>query len=322
MTMQRVLSSLVVGPVAADQLHAALAIDDGELTLHLDALRAAGIAIARDADGFFSLATPVELLDHDRIVAGLSNAACRELASLTIDFEIGSTQQQALAAEMPATGCAVWLAERQTAGQGQRGRRWSTPLAAGVALSVSRRFRRGVPQLSGLSLAVGASVADSVRGLGYETIGVKWPNDLVADGKKLGGILIQLRGAASGPSEVVIGLGLNRQLPTDAGHDIDQPWCDLAMLRDAPPPARNTLVSVILDGLLPALARFDDDGLAPFLPRWRDLDSLANRDVHVIDGASSRDGIARGVDERGALRVMHDDGERVYSSGDIRVRRA
>lgn len=322
MTLQRLLRRLVAGSVAAGELRAALALDDGEFAVHIDALRAAGVDVARDADGALSLATPVELFDRDRIVAALSDNARRELASLTIDFEIASTQQQALAADMPATGGAVWLAERQTAGQGQRGRRWTTPLASGVALSVSRRFRRGLPQLSGLSLAVGASVADSVRALGYDAIGVKWPNDLVAADKKLGGILVQLRGSARGPSEVVIGLGLNRQLPADAGEHIDQPWCDLSMLRASPPPSRNTLVSVILDGLLPALARFDDDGLAPFLPRWRALDALADRAVHVIDGASSRDGIARGVDERGALRVMHDDGERVYNSGDVSVRRA
>lgn len=322
MTVQRVLSTLAAGPIAADQLRAALGIDDRELVRDLEALHAAGIATACDGDGVFSLATSLELLDRDRIVAALSEPALRELASLTIDFEVASTQQQALAADVPSAGSAVWLAERQTAGQGQRGRRWTTPLASGVALSVSRRFRRSLPQLSGLSLAIGANVADSVRALRYDSIGVKWPNDIVAGGKKLGGILIQLRGSAAGPCEVVIGLGLNRQLPADAGEHIDQPWCDLAMLREAPPPSRNRLVATILDGLLPALARFDDDGLAPFLPRWRQLDALADRAVHVIDGASSRDGIARGVDERGALRVMHDDGERLYISGDVSLRLA
>jgi BirA family transcriptional regulator, biotin operon repressor / biotin---[acetyl-CoA-carboxylase] ligase len=322
MTMQRLLTRLAAGPVAAEQLRAALAIGDGELALQLQALRAAGIDVARDATGMLSLSMPVELLDREHILSALSNAAHRELAAITIDFDIASTQQRALAAGIPSAGCAVWLAERQTAGQGQRGRRWMTPLASGVALSVSRRFRRGLSQLSGLSLAVGASVADSVRGLGYSTVGVKWPNDLVAGDKKLGGILIGLGGAASGPSEVVIGLGLNRHLPADAGQHIDQPWCDLAMLRDAPPPSRNQLVSTILGDLLPTLARFDDDGLAPFLPRWRQLDALADRAVRVVDGASSRDGIARGVDERGALRVAHEEGERVYNSGDVSLRPA
>ncbi len=322
MTMPALLARLIAGPATHAQLRAAFAINDAQVLAQLEQLRSAGIVIDEDAEGKLQLLQPVELLDRDIIIRALSDAAGRELATMTIDFETGSTQQQALASVTPPQGCGVWLAEHQTAGQGQRGRAWATPFAAGVAMSLSKRFNRALAQLSGLSLAVGVSVADALHALGYPQIGVKWPNDLVADGRKLGGILIQMRGSATGPSEVVIGIGINRQLPVDAGQHIDQPWCDLSMLRPQAPPSRNALVAAIINHVLPALRAFDDDGLAPFLPRWRALDALAERPVRVLDGAKIFEGIARGVDASGALRVAHGDSERLYHSGDVSLRPA
>jgi len=263
-----------------------------------------------------------DLLDRAAILAALSPAARAQVQQLQVDDETESTQALALATPAPENGCAVWLAERQTAGRGQRGRAWSTPAGAGLAMSLSRRFAGGLPRLSGLSLAVGVGVAGSLRRLGYGTGGVKWPNDLPADGRKLGGILIHSRSSAPGGSEAIIGLGLNVRMPAKAGNDIDQPWCDLATLRAAAPPRRSELAAVIIEDLLMTLARFDADGLAPFLAHWRELDALVGCRVRVTEGTSVREGDALGITDAGALRVVHDDGERSYHSGDVSLRPA
>jgi BirA family transcriptional regulator, biotin operon repressor / biotin---[acetyl-CoA-carboxylase] ligase len=320
MSTRPLLERLIAGPADDAALSSALAIDVPTLQAQLDQLRSAGVDIGRDAAGRAVLMQPVELLDRERVVAGLSRPAREELAALSVEFETPSTQQLALDAPVPARGSAVWFAERQTAGQGQRGRTWRSPLAAGVAFSASRRSPRGLADLSGLSLAVGAGAADAIRGLGFPSVGVKWPNDLVAGGRKLGGILIQLRGSPAGPSEVVVGIGVNVRLSTMHDAAIDQPWCDLAALRSTPPPSRHAVFVAILDQVLPALRRFDAEGLAPFLPRWRDLDALAQRPVRVLDGGVARAGVAVGVDDRGALRVSHDGVERLYHSGTVSLR--
>lgn len=263
-----------------------------------------------------------DLLDREAMLAALSPAARAQLACVQLDDVTESTQTLALAAPVPDRGCALWLAERQTAGQGQRGRAWSTPAGAGLAMSLSRRFGGNLPRLSGLSLAVGASIAETLRRLGYDAVGVKWPNDLVAEGRKLGGILIQLRAMSDGGSQAVIGLGLNVRMPTAAGDAIDQPWCDLASLRPTAPPPRTDLAAAILEDLLTALQAFDAQGLPPFLARWRALDALAGRPVRVTDATASYEGVALGISDGGALRVSHAQGERLHHSGDVSLRPA
>lgn len=267
-------------------------------------------------------APAADRLEREAIVAALSPDARVQLAYVQLDDVTESTQALALAAPVPDRGCALWLAEQQTAGQGQRGRAWSTPAGAGLAMSLSRRFRGNLPRLSGLSLAVGVSVAETLRRLGYDAVGVKWPNDLVVEGRKLGGILIQLRAESGGGSDAVIGLGLNVCMPTAAGAAINQPWCDLAGLRTVPPPPRSDLAAAIVEGLLPALAAFDADGLPPFLARWRALDALAGRRVRVTDAATSYEGVALGITDGGILRVQHAEGERLHHSGDVSLRPA
>jgi len=260
-------------------------------------------------------------IDRDARLAALSPLSRAQWQRLQIDEETASTQTLALADPAPERGCAIWLAERQTAGQGQRGRPWSTPAGAGLAMSLSRRFHGGLPRLSGLSLAVGVSVADSLHRLGYDAVGVKWPNDLVAEGRKLGGILIQLR-AAGVDSDAVIGLGLNVRMPVDAGDAIDQPWCDLATLRTPAPPRRADLAAAIIDDLVQALAVCEAEGFPPFPARVRAFGALAGRRVRVVEASAAHEGLAVGITDGGALRVAYADGERVHHSGDVSLRPA
>jgi BirA family biotin operon repressor/biotin-[acetyl-CoA-carboxylase] ligase len=261
------------------------------------------------------------LPDRAAILAALPADVRTQVASLHASAETGSTQADALAAPLPEHGCALFLADRQDAGQGRRGRPWISPPAANLYLSLSRRFRRPIAELSGLSLVVGIAVAEALRACGFAAVELKWPNDLVATGGKLGGILVQARASGAAGSAAVIGLGLNVRMPAPAGTAIDQAWCDLASL-DGPRLSRDAVAGVVLAALLPALAQFDADGLAPFLPRWRALDVLAGQPVRVLDGARVREGIAAGITDAGALRLREPTGEAIFHSGEVSVRRA
>ena len=221
----------------------------------------------------------------------------------------------------PAHGTRAWLAERQTAGRGRRGRRWASPMAAHVYLSLSHRFDAGLPALQGLSLAVGVAAADALHALGYPRVRLKWPNDLMADGRKLGGILVEIGGDAGGPLRVVVGLGINVAMPAAAARDIDQPWCDLAGLSGGAPD-RHAVCVALLDVLLPMLARFEREGLAPWLERWARHDLLAGRAVRVVEGGRVYEGIAVGIAEDGALRLRGTDGERRCHAGEASLRAA
>ena len=262
-----------------------------------------------------------DLLHADGILSALPVEVRDDIVSLQVVDETGSTQADALAAPIPPQGCSVLLAERQTAGEGRLGRRWLSPRGSGIALSLSRRFDRGAAQMAGLSLAVGVAVAEALQGLGLSQLRLKWPNDLQVEGRKLGGILINLR-AERTACAAVIGIGLNVRMPADLSAVIGQPVCDLASLL-APTPSRNEVAAAVLARLLPVLQEFELGGFAPLRARWQPLDALVGQPVHLVEGDVRHAGLCLGVSPDGALRVREDGGSvRDFHGGEASVRAA
>lgn len=321
MSDRALLLRLCRGPASGAELARELGITRSAVWKRIETLRAAGVEVqARPGEGY-ALASPLALLDPQAIAAALAPEARAELAGVEVLFETDSTNAVALREPAPARGARAWLAERQTAGRGRRGRRWASPLAAHVYLSLSRRFEGGLPALQGLSLAVGVAAAEALHALGYAGVRLKWPNDLMADGRKLGGILVEIGGEAGGPMRAVVGLGLNVAMPASAAREIDQPWCDLASLSDAPP-SRQAVCVALLDALLPMLARFEREGLSAFLDGWARHDMLAGQRVRLHLGDRVVEGVALGVAADGALRLREADGERRHHAGEASLRAA
>lgn len=262
-----------------------------------------------------------DALQVECILSALPGGLRDGIVGLQVVQETGSTQADALAAPMPAHGCSVLLAERQTAGEGRLGRRWLSPRGTGIALSLSRRFERGAAQMAGLSLAVGVAVAEALQGLGASQLRLKWPNDLQVDGRKLGGILVNLR-AERAACAAVIGIGINVRMPGEFAAVIGQPVCDLASVLE-PTPSRNEVAAAVLARLLPILQEFDLGGFAPLLPRWQPLDALVGQAVQLTEGDARHAGLCLGVSADGALRLREDDGRvRDFHGGEASVRPA
>lgn len=320
MSERALLQALAAGPVSGDALARAEGVTRAAMWKRIEALRQAGVAIeARPGRGYV-LARPLELLDADAIGAALPSQVAAELAVLEVAWSLDSTNAELLRRPAPARGCEVLLAETQRGGRGRRGRTWASPLAANLYLSASRQFSGGLARLGGLSLVAGVACAEALHASGYTGVRLKWPNDLLLHGRKLGGLLVEGGGEHGGPVRAVVGLGLNVAMPASAAAGIDQPWIDLSA--HALPVSRNQLVAVLLQHLLPALSRFDEQGLAPFLPRYAALDALQRQSIHVhaADG-SVEHGQALGIAEDGALRVHIDGSERRVHAGEVSVRR-
>ncbi|RXR06629.1 bifunctional biotin--[acetyl-CoA-carboxylase] ligase/biotin operon repressor BirA [Pseudoxanthomonas composti] len=315
------LQRLIQGPASGAALAAACGVSRAAMWKRIEALREAGIEIQAQAGRGYQLATPVELLDQVALRAMLSPAAQAELASLEVAFEIDSTNSALLRAPAPEAGCTVLLAERQSGGRGRRGRSWVSPLAAHLYLSVSRGFGGGLSRLGGLSLAAGVAVAEALRALGVSQVGLKWPNDLVVGQRKLGGLLVEGGGEHAGPARAVLGLGLNWRMPPDQAAQIDQPWTDLCRALQ-PTPSRQQLAASVLEHLLPALAQFDREGLAPFQARYAALDSLKDQPVRILLPQGGFDGLAQGIAADGALQVLVGQERRSVHAGEVSVRRA
>jgi BirA family biotin operon repressor/biotin-[acetyl-CoA-carboxylase] ligase len=290
-------------------------------------LRERGIAVESLPRSGYRLPQPVELLDAQRIAASLADRGWPLGDRLEVLFDIDSTNRYLYAGAVPAPGRPrVVFAELQHAGRGRRGRSWLAPFGSGLTFSVAWTFADAPAGLAALGLAVGAGVAQALRDLGLGEAGVKWPNDLVWQGRKLGGLLLQLRAEAGGPASVVAGLGLNIALPPAtraaiAGPDA-QPVADLGEALGACLPARNALATELAAAMLDTLELFARQGYPPFAARWHELDALSGSRVRVAHGEGSVEGEACGADADGALLVQVDGRLQRFYSGDVSLRPA
>lgn len=206
------------------------------------------------------------------------------------------------------------VAEEQAAGRGRRGRRWHAARGTGLTFSLSTRTRRPLAELAGLSLVAGVGVARALRTLGVAQVALKWPNDLVVGPAKLGGILVETRGNASG-AFAVIGIGLNCRADPALERRLRR---RLAALESFIAIDRNALASRIGCSLREALAAFELAGLAPFRAEWEAMHAHAGSRMRVrlADGRVVT-GVARGLDEDGGLRLENRHGVRAVRSGRV-----
>lgn len=284
-------------------------------------LRDDGFEIETRPGKGYLLKCPVEWLDSEFICNHLNIEARKLLGDFHIAEKMDSTNSWAKSEAKQKAGTDIFLAEQQTAGRGRMGRQWASPKAANIYLSLRRRFNKGLPALSGLSLVVGVIIAKSLRGRGFSGIGLKWPNDIVATGnKKCGGILIEVSGEANAEICAVIGIGLNIRMPMHSATNIDQPWTDLYQEAGEKKLSRNEILIELLDDLLTGLQCFEEKGPAGFLAHWPDYDTLLNREVKLIDGQQTQSGRVLGISEQGALRLQQGSDERHYHSGEISAR--
>jgi BirA family transcriptional regulator, biotin operon repressor / biotin---[acetyl-CoA-carboxylase] ligase len=204
-------------------------------------------------------------------------------------------------------------AESQTGGRGRRGRRWhSAP--GGITFSVARPVARPVRELAALSLVAGVATARALRGLGAQ-VSLKWPNDLLAAGAKLGGILVETRGA----SHAVIGIGINYRPDAGLRARVQRTVTSLQELV-SPLPPRATFIRAIAQSLVAALDSFEHGGLDALRADWLALDAYAGTRLRVqlVNGRSVT-GIAAGLAEDGALRLQTRGGLLSIRSGTVRL---
>lgn len=265
------------------------------------------------------LTQPLELLDAD-LIRGALNASDRARLQLRVVAATDSTNTQLMSASAADDPQAL-LAEHQTGGRGRHGRSWHSPFGTNLYLSLSFRFAQWPAALTALPLAVGVATAQALAPLQLPELRLKWPNDLWCRDAKLGGVLIEQRGESGGPCRVVIGLGLNVGMRTATSAEIGRPWTSLReLLGTEAVPSRNPLAARVLEQWLAMLDRYSREGFAPFEPAFRALDALRGRAVTVQQGDGECRGIARGVDESGALLIDAGGARQRILSGDVALR--
>jgi BirA family biotin operon repressor/biotin-[acetyl-CoA-carboxylase] ligase len=270
----------------------------------------------------YRLSAPLELLDAERILAALSPRGRAAVVRLEIHEGIDSTNRHLMReAGAGAPSGTLCLAERQSAGRGRLGRSWISPFGANLYLSLLWRCDAPPAALGGFSLVAGAVVADALRRIGAQSVALKWPNDLLWQRRKLGGLLLEVAGEAHGPCHLVIGVGINLRMAPDQAQRIDQPWVDLREVLDGAAVGRNALAAMVAEALIDALERFGRQGLAPFLELWDELDAFRGEKVRLLHGNREIRGTVLGIAADGALRLETAEGEARFHAGEVSLRR-
>jgi BirA family transcriptional regulator, biotin operon repressor / biotin---[acetyl-CoA-carboxylase] ligase len=289
------------------------------------ALRELGATLHAVRNRGYRLAGAGEPLDAQKIRARLERTVLAHVRGIETAWSLDSTNTVLLGRPNPPAGESdVLLAEYQSAGRGRRGRTWLAPPGGAVCLSLSWTFREVPAQLGALSLVVGVCILRALRELGLAQVQLKWPNDLLVAGRKLGGVLIDLRAESAGPAYVVIGIGLNVSLGAQLQEKIASTGLAATDLRSAglADASRNAVVAAMVSACVRGLLEFERAALKPFIEDWRQADALNGRAVNVNGARGIAHGLARGIDAHGALLLETAQGMQRFISGDVSVRPA
>lgn len=282
---------------------------------YIKALQEIGLDIYKVTGKGYCSATPLALLNAQRI------KSISGVADVHVEQILASTNQYLLDKIPHLNKGQTCIAEYQTAGRGRRGREWISPFASHLYFSMYWRIDAGIEKVSGLSLLVGIATVNALEKMGVNGVGLKWPNDLYYQDKKLAGILIELNAQTSGACHSVIGIGINVRMPPEQGKLIDQPWIDLNSITGTSID-RSQLSGQLIQALQHALRAYEESGLTPFLSRWFELDCFLNKQVNLIVADTIQPGICRGINEQGALLLETEGQVKPYIGGEISLRLA
>lgn len=322
----RVFSELADGQFhSGEELAEALDVSRSAVWKAVKSLRDLGATLHAVRNRGYRLAKSSEALVAARIREMLAEDVRERVRSLEVVWSVDSTNTALLSRPNPPNGCSeVMLAEYQTAGRGRRGKAWLAPPGGAICLSLSWTFRSVPADLGSLGLVIGVCELRALRELGVSEAKLKWPNDVLVEDRKLGGILIELRAESEGPACVVIGIGVNVALGAALLARIAETGIAATDLVAAglAQPSRNAVAAAIVEACIRGLLEFETQGLRPFIDDWRNADALRGRMVDVRGaGGEVERGLARGVDLHGALLVeTAKEGLKRFVSGDVSVR--
>jgi BirA family biotin operon repressor/biotin-[acetyl-CoA-carboxylase] ligase len=268
-------------------------------------------------------ADDLPLVDGDKLAALLAASEHAPVRHLAVEAvaQTGSTNVDLMLRLASLSRPLLRVADRQSAGRGRAGRPWRSDPASTLTFSVAWRFERPLQALLGLPLAVGVALVEALQVFGVQTQ-LKWPNDVLRDGAKLAGILIETAADVANPkfTWAVVGIGLNLDVPPGLEDELERSIGAAGELRV---PARETVLAVMASALATSLDEFERGGLTAFVPRWQACHAYAGQSVRIIDrGTVVHEGVADGIDAVGRLLIDTQQGRVAVMAGDVSLRLA
>lgn len=250
-----------------------------------------------------------ELLNSDQIKVSIDTKNLSFLDELLILDVVDSTNTYLLnLGKTQSSKGIICFAEQQTEARGRLGRRWQGLAYSNICCSIRWQFS-ALTKISGLSIAIGVMVANVLKKYGLsQGIQLKWPNDVLYNGRKLAGILIETK-----QDRVVIGIGMNLYLPEDA----DPHWISVHEITGEVV-GRNRVAGLLVNELLEQLTLFESQGLMVFLEDWQHYDALIGKQIILQAGNTKFAGIMKGITEQGELLLFDDNNQLLkFSYGEV-----
>lgn len=294
---------------SGEELASDFGITRAGINKYIKVLREWGIELSSIQGKGYSLKIPMDLFNKSKIDQYYQAESRVEILPI-----IDSTNQYMLdkIPDLKSGDCCI--AEFQSKARGRRGRQWFSPFGTNLYFSMYWRLEQGIAAAMGLSLVVGIVVTQTLRELSGQDIKVKWPNDLYLNDQKLAGILVELAGKTGDCAHVVIGIGVNLNMTNPDTNIVNQKWANLGNIN------RNLLVAKIAKTLRENLEKFEKNGLAFFIDDWNHLDNFIHRPVKLLIGDEVIRGIAKGINDQGALLLEQDGKIEAFIGGEISLR--
>ncbi len=213
----------------------------------------------------------------------------------------------------------VCIAEHQSKGRGRKGNQWVSPFGANLYFSIGIELPVGLSVLGGLSLAIGIGLTETINRVTVQTIKLKWPNDLLCGNRKLAGILVEASGDSNDTSFINIGIGINWDMPEKFSKEINQPWINLLDILSKKTD-KTTMMANLLIELDQTIDQFINQGFDTFNKKWKTNSAFIGQPVTIKTHNGNIDGIEKGIDKNGAIRVQTSQGEKSFYSGEVSLR--
>ncbi len=305
---------------SGEELANALGISRAAIWKSIKQLETLGLVIEATHGKGYRLLHPLELLSEKKIRNNLSAVAQANCNNIEILFDVTSTNSYLFKhlESNPVNGHVV-LAEHQSAGRGRRGNKWHSALGAGIYLSAGWHFDKSPASPGLLSLYTAVAVVRALHSLGINEVNLKWPNDILIKNKKLGGVLLEIRGETCGAMDVVIGIGINYDFPDNILAKIDQAVTDICRY-SSQKLSRNKIIAALISHLYEVFGLIEEETHISLLNEWRKYDYYKDKEARLILPEKEITGLLKGVDDQGSLLMLVNDKTERFTSGEISVR--
>lgn len=315
-TQYQLLQHLCQKACTGPQLGELLGSSRAAIWKQIEQLRRLGVDI-QSSDQGYQIPDTFHLLDAEQIRQHLNPPTASLCNAIQILPTTDSTNKTLWQYPDQDRHGRVLLAEWQSAGRGRRGRQWHSPPCGNLYFSLGWQFDCGIGALGLLSTQIALSTAQAIQSCHQIPVQLKWPNDIYLEGRKLGGILIELQATPDGPSAAVIGIGLNLNMPEDA--PIDQAFTSLN--QHASPVDRNRICAALIQELIDGFHNWPAHDPQQIINRWNKLDYLAGHSVNLVDADHVTAGQYLGIDQQGGVRLSINGEIKHYHSGEVSLRR-